>query len=99
MDVTKKYRICFAVFHVILFVAFLVFMKAQAGKAQHQLYWMVWLVIDFPVSVLMLISFMLRAVSYELLIFIHGVLGTIWWYFLPDVFISIDQRVKKKPTK
>jgi len=95
MDVVKKYSIGFAIFHIVAFVGFILFMKSQRGVAQHQLYWFYWLIIDFPVSLLVLFAFFIKASSYQFLCFAHGVLGTVWWYFLPKVFLAVDPRSKK----
>ncbi len=95
MDVVKKYCIGFAIFHVVVFVGFILFMKTQGGVAQHQLYWFYWLIIDFPVSLLVVFVFWLDASSYQFLCFAHGVLGTAWWYCLPRVFLAIDPRSRK----
>jgi len=37
MEVTKKFGVGFALFHIIIFIGFLFFMEVQSGKAQHQL--------------------------------------------------------------
>lgn len=52
----KKFCIGFAIFHVAAFVFFLLFMQSQADVAQHQLYWIFWLVADFPISLLIFIA-------------------------------------------
>jgi uncharacterized integral membrane protein len=95
MEVTKKFSIGFAIFHTVIFIWFLVFMEDQSGEAQHQLYWFFWLLIDFPVSLLIFIAKVVGFRSIYTLYFIHGVIGTIWWYFLPKVLLAIDPRNSK----
>lgn len=91
-----------AVFH---FVAFLLSaMLAQMGQGWAGVYvWPVWLLIDFPLSLLHLLMFQGKVdlwvqemsarsspLSYFLYApyFIHGVLGTIWWAFLPKLLFQ-----------
>ena len=99
MGTMKKFCIGFAIFHIAAFLCFLIFMQSQSGIAQHQLYWLIWLLFDFPVSVLV---FLAKAVGFRsiwTLYFIHGVVGTIWWYFLPLVLLAIDPRSRNKPNQ
>lgn len=95
MDVVKKNSIGFALFHATVFAGFFIFMHGQTDVAQHQLYWIFWLIIDFPISLIVVLAFTLGAGDNQLLYFVHGVLGTVWWYFLPKVLLAIDPRSKK----
>ena len=85
MDVVKKYCIGFAIFHLVAFFAFLVYLSDVAARdGQAQLLWIFWLVGDFPVSLLVFVAKAVGFRSIWTLYFIHGVVGTIWWYFLPN---------------
>ncbi|PLX92639.1 MAG: hypothetical protein C0619_05400 [Desulfuromonas sp.] len=95
MDVVQKNCVGFAIFHIVIFVGFLVFMKSQAGVAQHQLNWIFWWLIDFPVSLLVFLAKPVGFKSVWTLYIIHGVIGTIWWYFLPRILLAIDPRSRR----
>lgn len=100
MDVVKKFNIGFAVFHLVAFIAFAFYVKSvYARDGQAQLLWIYWMVVDFPVSLLLLLAKAVGFRSYSTIYVVFGLFGTIWWYFLPNVFIAIDQRGKKKPTE
>lgn len=79
--------------HAIAFLLFLLyFLGANERDGQAMLLWTYWLVIDFPVSVLVLVGWWLidpdshrgAALSQYWLYFVHGVVGTIWWYYIPQ---------------
>jgi hypothetical protein len=75
--------IVFAVAHFVIFIVFVLYINELSSReGQTQLYWLVWLIVDFPVSIVIIISFWLDSYSYDLLYFTHGVLGTVWWYFI-----------------
>jgi hypothetical protein len=58
---------------------------AAQTSGQAPMIWIVWMLIDFPVSFL----------SYELLdaspIIVHVIIGSLWWFFLGMVFARIFQ--------
>jgi len=97
MESMKKFCIGFAIFHLLAFISFLIFLQTQTGVAQYQFYWIFWLIADFPVSLLFFAASKLGVVSYAFMLLLHGVLGTVWWYFLPVVLVAIDPRSRKKP--
>lgn len=69
------------------------------------LVWGVWLVIDFPISILnvvlynLLMSLQAKFPALEYVLyppyFIHGFLGTIWWFYLPRIYYKIKNRKLK----
>jgi hypothetical protein len=64
--------------------------------------WGVWIVIDFPISILNivlynpLISLQAKFPALEYVLyppyFIHGLLGTVWWFYLPRIYYKIKNR-------
>ena len=54
----------------------------NSGDGQGVFLWIVWLVIDFPVSLIVIFSFFTDSYSLDLMYFTHGVLGTVLWYFI-----------------
>jgi hypothetical protein len=70
--------------HVLVFVYFFVFIDVMsAGKEQAQLLWIYWLVIDFPVSILQILILISGGFSKLSIVINHGLIGTLWWYFVP----------------
>jgi hypothetical protein len=67
--------------------------------------WGVWIVIDFPISILNivlynpLISLQAKFPALEYVLyppyFIHGLLGTVWWFYLPRIYYKIKNRKTK----
>jgi uncharacterized membrane protein YhaH (DUF805 family) len=91
--IVAKIGLPLAVVHLIAFVTFALYVR-RLHDPQAPLLLIVFLVIDFPVSLLdlLLASFHLHVSAggqswfAELLYppyLIHGVLGTVWWYFVP----------------
>ena len=79
----NKAGVVFAIAHIVIFIVFVLYINELSGReGQTQLYWIIWLVLDFPVSLIVILSFLLDFYSYELLYFVHGVLGAIYWYFI-----------------
>jgi hypothetical protein len=85
--------------HLVAFIVTLL-QIARSSDGQASLAWMKWwwLVVDFPFTLLHLVSReaysnwlnTLGGVFGQMLYLphlIHGVFGTIWWYFLPRVFL------------
>jgi hypothetical protein len=63
------------------------------GDAQAALVWVLWFIIDLPVSFL----------SYELTecspLVIHGIFGTLWWYFVALVVVTVCRSLVKRPNQ
>jgi hypothetical protein len=88
--------------HIVLFILSLVWVQKSNGWAW-ALLWPIWLVIDFPLSLLGFLPSMglgaaiaeIRALSpvFDYVLYsptiIHGILGTVWWAVLPKVFVRL----------
>jgi hypothetical protein len=105
---SEKLGLVLAAIHISIFVVFIVYLLSVMSRdGQAQLLWMIWIPIDFPISLLVpvtlsLVSDKMLATSKWLTIalsylpyFVHGVLGTVWWYLLPKIFRSIKNRIGK----
>jgi len=92
----------FAAIHLALFFWFLSYLSDLSGRdGQGPLLWVYWLAIDFPVSLIVLGLFVVDVTSHYVMYFVHGILGTIWWFFLPTLlsrayarFVSPKQRLR-----
>lgn len=88
--------------HLILFFVFVGIINSS-NDGQAPLLWVVFALIDFPVSLLYLVigylhtwasgfnNSFLSQICYGPH-FIHGILGTFWWFFLPKIFLRIRKR-------
>lgn len=97
--VAKRIGLFLAGLHLLLFVGFLLWVRSTSSQdGQSELLWLLWIPIDFPWSLVVpllspaagdnLISPTtpgIRGVLYYLPHFVHGIVGTIWWYFLPSL--------------
>jgi len=85
-----------AAIHLIVFFWFIYYLSELSGRdGQSQLLWIYWLVIDFPVSLIVILLFAVDVTSHYMLYFVHGILGTIWWFFVPTVLHNGFMRIKK----
>jgi len=79
--------------HVVLFVVFSVKMNFGSQDAMSGILWGIWRIIDFPVSLLAFYGFIPAPLEWSFTIlmkfiypyFIHGIIGTIWWFFIPVI--------------
>jgi len=97
MDMIRqgKIGVLFAIVHLIMFFWFLSYLDELSGSdGQGPLLWVYWLVIDFPVSLLVIIMFAIDVTSHYMLFFVHGILGTIWWFFVPTILYKGFMRIK-----
>jgi hypothetical protein len=88
MDMVRqnKLGLLLAAIHLIMFFWFLYYLNDLLSRdGQGPLLWVYWLVIDFPVSLLVILLFAVDITSHYMLYFVHGILGTIWWFYLPTV--------------
>lgn len=98
-NLAKKIGLHLMIIHFFVFVAFVVFIELSS-EAQIRLLLSVWLIIDFPVSFLTLLAFEIvsgnspinEKILYYMPYFIHGVLGSLWWYFLPRIMGYLFRR-------
>ena len=90
MSLAKKIGIGFAVSHLAAFILFALYLHLSS-EGQARLLWALWLPLDFPISLAVTKGYDLisadsqpgRFVRTWLPYFVHGVLGTIWWLFIP----------------
>jgi len=80
--------------HFFLFVASVAYVYTSS-TGQSSLIWVVWAIVDFPISLLYVVSAApysawLETLGYDFLQhllylphLLHGLIGTIWWYLLP----------------
>jgi len=66
------------------------------------LLWIYWLFADFPVSLLVIAGWWFMdpdsqygaVLGYYLPYLVHGLLGAVWWYYIPVVTIAIGGIIK-----
>lgn len=93
----RAFAVGCGVLHAALFLAFLAYYRdANHHDGQAMLVWSYWLVIDFPVSLLVPAGWSLIDPDSPLtrywLYVVHGGLGTIWWYCLPLIVARIYRK-------
>jgi hypothetical protein len=89
MDMNRQLKIglLLAAIHLVVFFWFISYLGDLSGRdGQGPLLWIYWLVIDFPVSLVVVLLFAVDVTSHYVMYFVHGILGTIWWLYLPTVF-------------
>ncbi|HTF96320.1 MAG TPA: hypothetical protein VL995_09325 [Cellvibrio sp.] len=101
----NKLCFAFAALHLVIIFASLPLAKFNEGW-NFVFVWAFWFLIDFPVSTLFFVLFyplhyLNEAIpSLKWLLyppyFVHGVLGTIWWFYLPRIYYKV--KAKKKST-
>jgi len=95
----KKIRFSIATTHLVGFFVMVLYVNTSPSP-QAPMSWIYWAKLDFPISLIYDIS----CPSYFNLVnqlkpsffgyffylphLIHGFLGTVWWYFLPGLFMS-----------
>lgn len=83
MSKYNKIGLLFCIIHIAAVISFVYYLNYISGiDAQGNLMWSYWLIIDFPVSLFVILFFYFDVTSRFMLYFVHGVLGTIWWFFL-----------------
>jgi len=87
MSTQRKIGLLLAVIHLILFFWFISYLTGLSARdGQSQLLWIYWLALDFPVSLFVFfLSFALESTSHYVMYFVHGVLGAVWWFFVPTI--------------
>ena len=102
----KRIGVVLAILHLGVLVAFLIYIHSGAAeRSQTAFYWLIWFPVDFPWS---LLNFAPRWVMpdgadsvfgiprYRFAefwhILVHGVAGTVWWYYLPRLVAAVVQR-------
>ena len=102
----KRIGVLLAILHLSALLAFLIYVHSDAAeKSQTAFYWLIWFPIDFPWSLLNLVprwvmpdgaDGVLGIARYRLVeywhIVVHGVAGTVWWYYLPTLVMAVVRR-------
>ncbi len=97
---------------LIHFLAFLatVMVVESSYQEQAEFLWLAWIPIDFPISCTYLLLGDKYSQIYHALYdfnsalgsllyaphFVHGFLGTVWWYLIPQIISSLRERVTRK---
>lgn len=97
-----------AVIHAVLFAATVVYVHSSTD-GQAPLVWVLWIIPDFPVSLLYLVgpaythfvdSIVAHAAFMDYVLYmphlVHGLLGTIWWYVMPRSVIALFLRFRAR---
>ncbi len=93
-----KFGILFSIIHLCLLVVFIYKLKVMSGyEGQGPLLWIYWLIIDFPISLLVIFFFFFDITTSQYMLYIvHGIFGTLWWFFVPIIFVGIMDKFPKK---
>jgi len=90
-----RYGLVFSSLHLLSFVSYNFYVVSVAARSgQAQLLWLVWILIDFPISLIDFVAQYLDIFSLYTIYIVHGLLGTIWWYFIPTILFKFS--LKKK---
>ena len=104
----NRYKVAFSVAAVHLIL--MLIMVIPVPQNERAWIWMVWLIIDFPVSYLTLLGWDAMAIYWgdvswygesKIMVhdmwpfFVHGVIGTAWWFFLATVLCKVYSLVRK----
>jgi hypothetical protein len=96
----KSFCLIAAVCHFIVFFVIAIHIYFSSD-GQASMLWIIFAIIDFPVSLFYLLagpkySQLLHSLDGNMLAqlmylpyFIHGFLGTVWWYFVPKILKAI----------
>src|SRR3990172_653594 len=99
MSLSKRFGIGFAFIHLAAFILFVIYLHLSTDR-QSRLLWALRLPVDFPVSLLVTMGFDVippndqigSQVRTWLPYFVHGILGTTWWFFVPVLVGAIFSR-------
>jgi hypothetical protein len=100
LSTSRKIGAGLATVHLVAFVSFVVCLHLST-EGQARLLWALWLPLDFPLSIFLVVGFDLippdshfgRLATTLLPYFLHGVLGTIWWFYIPAVVSGIFNKL------
>jgi len=79
-----------AILHVFIFTIFVLYINLAHDDGQLRLLWTLWLPIDFPISLFVIIGFdIFSGDSYYMSLIriyipyvVHGIFAPIWWFYL-----------------
>lgn len=100
----NKHGMFVAILHTLIFGLFIFYLYFVVDDAQSRLLWVLWVPIDFPVSLLVGLGLDFipsnhvigSTIRFFLPHIVHGVIGPIWWYFLISfITVQIKKRIDK----
>lgn len=85
-----------AIAHLLAFILFVTYL-GWSSEGQDILLFTLWIPVDFPISLLVLGGFEVipsddasgSAIRRALPYFVHGVLGTVWWFYIPRIIAMV----------
>lgn len=100
MSLSKRIGAGLSVAHVVIFIVFVIYLNFSTD-GQSRLLWVLWLPLDFPVSLIVTWGFELVSseqpiggfIRMWLPYFVHGVLGAIWWFFVPTIIAGLFNKL------
>ena len=103
LNLSKSIGLLFAIVHFFLFILFIGYMHILVEDGQAQLLWIIFLVVDFPVSLVTLLAYKLLPHGTEIAniarfitpYIVHGIIGSMWWYFLPQIISYFFKKISK----
>lgn len=100
---SNKLALSLACMHMIFFLMFVAYIELWINDGQSRLLWTIWLLIDFPISLIVPLIFDLvpretefyRWIRYYAPHLVHGLLGAAWWYCIGLAVSFLLSRVGK----
>lgn len=103
MRLSRKIGLALAGIHLAVFIVFLIYLQSSAD-GQVRLLWVLWLPIDFPISYAVIfgleripdtgpVGAFLRTYLPHI---VHGIFGTLWWFYLPSLIAMFFSWLGKK---
>jgi len=97
----KLIGIVLASIHLVLFVLFSFEMNFGSQDAMSGMLWGIWRTLDFPVSLAAFYGFVPVPIEWNVATtiefiypyLIHGIVGTVWWFFVPVLAGVLFNRV------
>jgi hypothetical protein len=103
LTASKLIGLLFAIAHFVVFVIFSIKMNLGSQDPMAGMLWGLWKTVDFPISLLAFYGFISAPIEWSFSIFVrfiypyfvHGMLGTIWWFFIPVIIGRIFNKLLK----
>ena len=104
LNLSKSIGLFFAAVHFFLFILFVGYIHLLVKDGQTQLLWIIFLVVDFPVSLVTLLAYKLLPYGTDFAnmarfitpYIVHGIIGSMWWYFLPQIISHLFKKIGHK---
>ena len=96
MKLSRKIGFALSGIHLLVFSLFVIYLHASAD-GQARLLWALWLPVDFPVSYTVIVGLEWIPDTLPEGVFlrtwlphiVHGIFGTIWWFYLPSLVATL----------